>query len=91
MDKATEHWLRTGWRPALAWAYVAICIFDFIIAPIIFTFAQKWEIRDADFLIRQWLPLTLGSGGLFHLAMGAVLGVAAYGRTQEKIKSPTPE
>jgi hypothetical protein len=29
--------------------------------------------------------LTLQGAGLFHLAMGAVLGIAAFGRTQEKI------
>jgi hypothetical protein len=46
----------------------------------------------------QWQPLTLQGAGLFHLAMGAVLGIAAYGRTQEKmsgannggIAPPTP-
>jgi murein DD-endopeptidase MepM/ murein hydrolase activator NlpD len=29
--------------------------------------------------------LTLQGAGLFHIAMGAVLGLAAYGRTQEKL------
>ena len=33
----------------------------------------------------QWQPLTLNGAGLFHIAMGAVLGIAAMGRTQEKI------
>jgi hypothetical protein len=33
----------------------------------------------------QWVPLTLQGGALYHLAMGAVLGIAVYGRTQEKI------
>jgi hypothetical protein len=33
----------------------------------------------------QWQPLTLQGAGLFHLAMGAVLGIAAYGRTKEKM------
>ena len=26
---------KKGWRPAMAWAYVAIVIFDFMIAPLI--------------------------------------------------------
>jgi len=30
--------------------------------------------------------MTLQGAGLFHLAMGGVLGVTAYGRTQEKIE-----
>jgi hypothetical protein len=29
--------------------------------------------------------LTLQGAGLFHIAMGAVLGIAAFGRTQEKL------
>ena len=48
--------------------------------------------------ITQWNPLTLQGAGLFHIAMGAVLGIAAFGRTQEKlggannggIQTPTP-
>ena len=32
-----------------------------------------------------WQPLTLQGAGLFHVAMGAVLGIAAFGRTQEKL------
>jgi hypothetical protein len=35
--------------------------------------------------ITQWNPLTLQGAGLFHIAMGAVLGIAAFGRTQEKL------
>jgi hypothetical protein len=35
--------------------------------------------------ITQWQPLTLQGAGLFHIAMGAVLGIAALGRTQEKM------
>jgi hypothetical protein len=33
----------------------------------------------------QWQPITLQGAGLFHIAMGAVLGLAAWGRTQEKL------
>jgi hypothetical protein len=36
---------------------------------------------------RQWNPLTLQGAGLFHMAMGAVLGITAYGRSKEKIES----
>jgi len=35
--------------------------------------------------VTQWNPLTLQGAGLFHIAMGAVLGIAAFGRTQEKL------
>jgi hypothetical protein len=29
---------------------------------------------------------TLQGAGLYHIAMGAVLGIAAYGRTKEKVE-----
>ena len=33
--------------------------------------------------------IKLKGGGLYHLSMGAVLGISAYGRTQEKINPTT--
>jgi hypothetical protein len=33
----------------------------------------------------QWQPITLQGAGLFHISMGAILGIAVYGRTQEKL------
>ena len=50
-----------------------------------FTVVQFWETQAANDAFRQWVPITLQGGGLFHVAMGAVLGVSAYGRTQEKL------
>ena len=40
---------------------------------------------SAGAVTSQWQPLTLQGAGLFHIAMGGVLGLAAYGRTQEKL------
>ena len=34
---------------------------------------------------RTWESLTLAQGGLFHMAFGAILGVAAFTRGQEKV------
>ena len=47
-----------------------------------------WSITQAVFhggVNVQWQPLTLQGAGLFHVAMGAIIGVSAYGRTQEKL------
>ena len=64
----------------MAWQYVAVCLFDFLIAPVFFAMLKiKYGV---DF--PMWKSITLAEGGLYHLAMGAVLGVAAWGRTQEK-------
>jgi hypothetical protein len=76
-------WIRSRWRPAMAIVYMAIILFDFIVAPIFWSLIQYYGGGD---IITQWAPLTLSSGGLFHAAMGAVLGVSAFTRGQEKIE-----
>ena len=80
-----EDWLQNRWRPSIAWLYMAVCAFDFIIGPIFFTIVQFWETSVANDAFRQWAPMTLQGGGLFHISMCAVLGVSAHGRTQEKL------
>jgi hypothetical protein len=77
-----ENWLNTKWRPSMGWTYMAVCIFDFIIAPVIWSMFQIAGDGKVD---TQWKPLTLEGAGLFHMAMGAILGIAVYGRTQEKM------
>ena len=69
----------------MAVMYMMVCIFDFIVFPIMFTIVQFWETQAANDAFRQWNPITLGGGGLFHVAMGAVLGVTAWSRGQEKM------
>jgi hypothetical protein len=83
-EKTTEE-KKPKWRPAMGWMYMTVCAFDFVVFPIMFTIVQFWETEAANDAFRQWQPLTLAGAGLFHMAMGAVLGIAAYGRTQEKL------
>lgn len=84
-SKKEEDWMSKKWRPMMAIMYMVVCIFDFIVFPIMFTVVQFWETQAANDAFRQWNPLTLLGGGLFHVAMGAVLGVSAWSRGQEKI------
>lgn len=84
-EKKQEDWMNSKWRPAMGWMYMMVCVFDFIIFPIMFTIVQFWETEAANDAFRQWQPLTLAGAGLFHMAMGAVLGLSAWGRTQEKL------
>jgi hypothetical protein len=58
-----------------------ICLLDFAIFPILWSLLQVVTKQS----VTQWQPLTLQGAGLFHLAMGAVLGIAAFGRSQEKV------
>lgn len=90
-----EDWMTKKWRPMMAIMYMICCLADFAIFPVMFTIVQFWETQAANDAFRQWVPITLQGGGLFHVAMGAVLGVSAFGRTQEKIAgaaggTPTP-
>lgn len=64
----------------MAWLYFSICLFDFILGPVFWALIQQ----DAK-TITQWVPLTSRGGGLFHMAMMAIIGISAWGRTQEKI------
>ena len=83
--KSDEDWMTKKWRPMMAMMYMTCCLMDFAIFPIMFTIVQFWETQAANDAFRQWVPITLQGGGLFHVAMGGVLGVTAYGRTQEKV------
>jgi len=79
--KKDEDWMQKKWRPAMGWMYMVVCFFDMVIFPVAWSILQTVQHQT----ITQWNPLTLQGAGLFHLAMGAVLGIAAFGRTQEKI------
>lgn len=82
--RSWQVWMTTTWRPLMAVTYMATIWFDFIIGPVIFNLLQY---RTGEQLISSWTPLTLQGGGLYHLAMGAVLGIAAWTRGQEKVAS----
>ena len=76
-------WINKKWRPAMGWSYMLTCITDFVIFPILWSLLQALSKGQVT---SQWQPLTLQGAGLYHIAMGAVLGIAAYGRTKEKIE-----
>ena len=80
-EKKPEDWMQKKWRPAMGWTYMIICVLDMAVFPVIWSLAQMITKQP----LSQWMPLTLQGAGLFHIAMGAVLGIAAFGRTQEKI------
>ena len=81
-EKKKEDWMNSKWRPAMGWMYMLTCMTDFVLFPILWSLLQA--VTHAQ-QITQWQPLTLQGAGLFHIAMGAVLGIAAMGRTQEKL------
>jgi hypothetical protein len=80
--KKNEDWMNSKWRPAMGWMYMLVCITDFVVFPVLWSLIQV--VGDGK-VESQWQPITLQGAGLFHIAMGAILGIAAYGRTQEKL------
>jgi hypothetical protein len=82
-EKKKEDWMNAKWRPMMGWMYMFVCIFDFVLAPVMWTSIQALFHGGIN---TQWQPLTLQGGGLFHVAMGAVIGISAYGRTKEKLE-----
>ena len=76
-----EDWMNSKWRPMMGWMYMLVCTMDMVVFPILWSLLQTFTHSP----ITQWNPLTLQGAGLFHIAMGAVLGIAAFGRTQEKL------
>ncbi len=80
-EKKKEDWMNSKWRPMMGWMYMVVCTMDMVIFPVLWSLLQTMTKQP----ITQWQPLTLQGAGLFHIAMGAVLGLAAWGRTQEKL------
>lgn len=74
-------WMNARWRPAMAWLYILVVFCDFIAFPI-----GHAALAAAGYIpYSDWKPLTIQGGGIFHLAMGAILGVTAWGQTQERV------
>lgn len=80
-ESGGTEWMQKLWRPAMGWMYMIICMLDMAIFPVLWSALQAFMHMP----ITQWNPLTLQGAGLFHIAMGAVLGISAFGRTQEKL------
>jgi hypothetical protein len=81
-EKKKEDWMNSKWRPRMGWMYMLVCTTDFVLFPILWSLIQAMAGGQVH---SQWQPITLQGAGLFHIAMGAVLGIAAFGRTQEKL------
>ena len=84
IKNTNENWVNSKWRPMMGWVYMGTCIFDFVLAPIGWGVLQTMGASSGGQVAVQWSPLTLQGAGLYHVAMGAVIGVTAFGRTKEK-------
>ena len=86
INKQEEHWVKAYWRPAMGWLYMLICFMDFVAFPLIAMFLPV-VLKGFGIQLQYvaWQSLSLSNGGLIHMAFGAILGVAAWTRGQEKV------
>lgn len=94
-----------GWKRYLAYTYVAVILFDFIIMPIVFEYRRPVFSELAPYLKnmtpeaqlvalskKSWEPITLSYSAIFHLIMGTILtGVALFNNrfSTTPVASPT--
>jgi hypothetical protein len=84
-EKGNEHWAKSFWRPAMGWLYMIICFMDFVGFPVLTIFLPIiFKPFGLTMPYTAWQSLTLANGGLIHIAFGAILGVAAFSRGQDK-------
>lgn len=95
-----ERFYQRIWRPAMAFLYMAINAVDYIIRPAVnYYYMSKvdlteivMKVKDLDSAIQLKILDIISHGGAIppilpefvHLSFGAILGVAAYTRYQEK-------
>lgn len=70
-----KDFINTYWKPLMAITYMLICLFDFIVGPIFYNVLQYLNPGQH---VEMWQAVTLQGGGLFHMAMGAILGISAF-------------
>lgn len=95
MGKLAEmvKWMMDHWKPACAFIYTVICLFDFVVFPCwvgwhrvpVSEFLELTANVDVamknqiyEYLYRSYSPYTLSNGGLFHLSFGAILTGVAF-------------
>lgn len=81
----SDDFMTAKWRPMMAVSYMVICLYDFVFGPLIYNVLQYLDPGEQ---VSMWQAITLQGGGLYHLAMGAIVGISAHGRTLEKLKEP---
>ena len=65
----------------MAMQYMLVCLTDFVLFPI------GWTIFHPNSLV-QYIPITLGQSGFYHISMMAIVGVTAWGKTKENLSQP---
>lgn len=95
-----QSWIAKNWRALAAISYFVICLFDFVIMPLIVYFAHisftemahtisglPPEVQHValDRIWGPWVPLTLQCNGIFHISFGSLISTMAWRHSSEII------
>lgn len=101
-DQLEKSWIAKNWRALAAIAYLLICLFDFVIMPLIVFFAHDSfsemakniaglppEVQRValDRIWGPWTPLTLQCNGIFHISFGSLISTMAWKHSSEVVES----
>lgn len=75
---SSDPWYKE-WRLIGAYVFYTICLFDFVLAPLITILLSVWFKSN----LSPWVTLTTQGGGLFYFAFGGILGISAWGKFSE--------
>jgi hypothetical protein len=53
--KKNEDWMNSKWRPAMGWMYMAVCMADFVLFPVLWSLVQ---VIGGGRVETQWSPIT---------------------------------
>ena len=53
-----KDWMQNKWRPAMGWMYMMVCVFDFIVFPILWAIVQS--MATANFTRCRLIPYGYG-------------------------------
>lgn len=91
-----------NWRALAAIAYLLICLFDFVIMPLIVFFVHDSfsdmaknisslppEVQRValDRVLGAWQPLTLQCNGIFHISFGSLISTIAWKHSSEVVEN----
>jgi hypothetical protein len=81
-DLLKQGWFE-NWRLYAAWLYIIIVLFDFLLAPI----GHLIILSYFHMPYAQWQPITIQGGGIFHISMLSIIGVATFTHGQQQLEA----
>jgi hypothetical protein len=70
-EKKKEDWMNSKWRPMMGWMYMAVCMADFVLFPVLWSLVQAAHGGSVQ---TQWSPITLARRRIIPHGHGCYFG-----------------